>query len=390
MSKRGNGEGYIYRNSRGKWIARVQTGWLDNGKPKLKSFSADTRSGALIRLKEFKEKQAMVRDIDDCNSTLANCLDEWIETTKAIELKPTSLDRLRVTVRCNITPYIGHYFIEDITPSIIQSKLINKLVQNGLSYSTIKKAKDALNNYFKNCVIKRKLIFNPVDGVVMPKKSLIQNNEKEIRALSAEEIERFTQTASIYYKSVNKPVYKNGFGYLFVMYMGLRCGEALGLQYKHIDIEKRLVTVEQTVVTVNSNAGSGAKYVTYLQKSTKTESGRRKIHMCEKACSYIKKHMELHYKGNPEDFVFKTTSGNLIRTRNFERDLNAIFKRADINASGLHVLRHTMASLMLAKGIDIKYISAFLGHSSVSVTYNYYIHIIREMEDKANELMDKI
>ena len=45
---------------------------------------------------------------------------------------------------------------------------------------------------------------------------------------------------------------------------------------------------------------------------------------------------------------------------------------------------------MLSKGIDIKYISEFLGHSSVSVTYNYYIHIIREMEDRANELMDSI
>jgi len=388
MSKRGNGEGYIYKNNKGKWIARVQDGWLDNGKPRLKSFSSDTRSGVVKRLNEYKEKRAVVKDIENCNSTLANCLDEWIENTKLVELKPTSLDRLKVTVRCNINPYIGHYFIEDITPSIVQTELINRLVREGLSYSTIKKAKDALNNYFKSCIIKRKMQFNPIDGIVMPKKSLMHNKAKEIRALSEEEIERFTEIASAYYESVNRPIYRNGFGYLFILYMGLRCGEALGLQYKHIDLEKRKVTVEQSVVTVKSESEDTAKYIPFLQDSTKTGSGTRKIYMCEKACIYIRKHMEIHYKGNPDDFVFKTSTGKHIRTRNFERDLNAIFKTAEVDASGLHVLRHTMASLMISKGIDIKYISAFLGHSSMSVTYNYYIHIIREMEDKAHELMD--
>lgn len=155
-------------------------------------------------------------------------------------------------MRCNINPYIGHYFVEDITPSVIQNELINKLRQKGLSYSTIKKAKDALNNYFKNCVVKRKLQFNPVDGIVMPKKSLMQDNARDVRALSQTEIERFTEATTEYYESVDRPVYRNGFGYLFVMYMGLRCGEALGLQYKHIELEKRIVTVEQSVVTVKT------------------------------------------------------------------------------------------------------------------------------------------
>lgn len=293
-------------------------------------------------------------------------------------------------MRCNINPIIGHYYIEDITSSVIQNELINPLLRQGLSYSTIKKAKEALNNYFKHCVVKRKLQFNPVDGVVIPKKSLVKGTDREIRALSSEEIERFTKVASAYCASVNKPVYRNGFGYLFIMYMGIRCGEALGIQYKHIDMDKRILTIEQSVVTVKENNENGGSYNPLLQKSTKTEAGVRRIHICDKAYIYLQKHMELYYVGNHEDFVFATATGNLVRTRNFERDLNAIFKAADIKASGLHVLRHTMASLMLAKGIDIKYISVFLGHSSVSVTYNYYIHIIREIEDKSNRLLDDI
>ena len=80
----------------------------------------------------------------------------------------------------------------------------------------------------------------------------MQDNARDVRALSQTEIERFTEATTEYYESVDRPVYRNGFGYLFVMYMGLRCGEALGLQYKHIELEKRIVTVEQSVVTVKT------------------------------------------------------------------------------------------------------------------------------------------
>lgn len=60
-----------------------------------------------------------------------------------------------------------------------------------------------------------------------------------------------------------------------------------------------------------------------------------------------------------------------------------ICKKANIdNPQGLHTLRHTFASLMIRKGIDIKIISEMLGHSSVSFTYNTYVHLIEEEKAK--------
>lgn len=52
------------------------------------------------------------------------------------------------------------------------------------------------------------------------------------------------------------------------------------------------------------------------------------------------------------------------------------------NHQGLHTLRHTFASLMIRKGVDIKIVSEMLGHSSVTFTYNTYVHL--QEDDKAD------
>ena len=111
-----------------------------------------------------------------------------------------------------------------------------------------------------------------------------------------------------------------------------------------------------------------------LQKSTKSQSGHRTIPLCDKAVDAIKEHMKINYRGNDEDFVFSSKDGKPLLYRNFRKSINSVYKAANIDASGFHILRHTMASLMFSKGIDIKYISEFLGHSEVQITYNSYVH----------------
>ena len=57
---------------------------------------------------------------------------------------------------------------------------------------------------------------------------------------------------------------------------------------------------------------------------------------------------------------------------------------------GVHALRHTFATMLLSSNIDIKTVSKLLGHSDVTVTYNTYIHVIKEQEAKALESIPKL
>lgn len=65
---------------------------------------------------------------------------------------------------------------------------------------------------------------------------------------------------------------------------------------------------------------------------------------------------------------------------------NRILERANIEQCGLHVLRHTFASMQLRNGVDIAVVSKLLGHASVSITYDIYIHIIEEQKTMAVNL----
>ena len=62
------------------------------------------------------------------------------------------------------------------------------------------------------------------------------------------------------------------------------------------------------------------------------------------------------------------------------RDFSAKYNLPHINP---HAFRHTLASVLLAKGIDIVTISRYLGHANVNTTESFYSHIIEENKAKA-------
>jgi integrase len=55
---------------------------------------------------------------------------------------------------------------------------------------------------------------------------------------------------------------------------------------------------------------------------------------------------------------------------------------------GLHEARHTFASVMIAAGVNIKALSAFMGHSSISITMDRYGHLLPGAEGEAASLLD--
>ena len=212
---------------------------------------------------------------------------------------------------------------------------------------------------------------------------------KKSRWLTKDEQDKFIKQALFKYTN-GKERYRYGRIYIFMMYTGLRCSEMLGLTWEHIDMKNKTVTVEQSLVTVKSREDSDTKFITKLQGSTKTISGKRIVPLSNRAIEAIAEYKERYYTGNPRDFVVLSNQGNPLKARHFQRSANYIYKAAGINASGVHILRHTFASMLFDRKIDIKIISKLLGHSDVSTTYNIYIHLTetqtKEAIDSLNEL----
>jgi integrase len=81
-----------------------------------------------------------------------------------------------------------------------------------------------------------------------------------------------------------------------------------------------------------------------------------------------------------QDFVFASEVGTDTHPRNLERVFFAQIKHAELKRIRFHDLRHTAASLMIAKGVSPKLVSRVLRHASVASTLQVYVHVFEEQE----------
>lgn len=72
------------------------------------------------------------------------------------------------------------------------------------------------------------------------------------------------------------------------------------------------------------------------------------------------------------DLVMCNPFGTLINPANVRRSLNALIKKAAVPKIRFHNLRHTYATLLLAKGVNVKVVSERLGHSNIKITLDTY------------------
>ena len=216
--RRDKGEGAVYqRKSDGLWLAR----YTPPNSTKTKYFSGKTELEAKKRLKEFKKKVAQNDFVEIQKITVKDYMDKWFREVKINELKPKSIDALDVTLRNQIYPYIGNIQIASLTATDVQS-MINKLVEKNLSYSTIKKAYDALNPCFKLGIIKEEIAKNPCLGVKLPKR--LERKKNDIRFFTQAQVEVICEECLSKHGN-GKQIYRLGHTVVVLLYTGMRIGD---------------------------------------------------------------------------------------------------------------------------------------------------------------------
>jgi integrase len=152
---------------------------------------------------------------------------------------------------------------------------------------------------------------------------------------------------------------------IFAALTGMRKGEIINLQWKDVDLNRRLVTVQ-------SSAGFTTK-----------RGKRRAVPMNETIVELLRRR-QLHTLG---EYVF-TKGGNRI-----DKDWNsALFKKYIIKLGlnpklHFHRLRASFASWLVMDGVPIFAVSKLLGHSDITTTVNHYAHLAPEnLHSEVNRL----
>jgi integrase len=156
-----------------------------------------------------------------------------------------------------------------------------------------------------------------------------------------------------------------------MLLLGLRPGEALGLQWRDVDLEGRTLTVRHALKR-DGTLGD-----------TKNKSSRRTLRLpasvipvlvTRRSLQSDEKKRAREYWRNPDGLIFTTKYGSAVSDRNLaQQDWADICDEAGVGKRDLHECRHTFAliALVVAK-IPVEQVSRILGHSSVRVTVDVY------------------
>ena len=287
-------------------------------------------------------------------------LKEWVsmylETYKKPFIKASTYDAY-VNYSTNI---LCDKYLNDITTIDVQN-MINIMIGKGKAYSTIKhmlvvlrlamrKAK-ALNYIDNLCCF---------DNLELPKKS-----KRKILPLTSAEQDRILKYSecSIY-----------GDLFVFLMYTGLRAGEAIALRWSDVDFFNRTLHIKNTI------------YRGKVQ-SAKTLDSVRDVPLCDIAMDIIIKHSKRKING----YVFCNRDDNVINYRSLlDCWKHYCYNICNINRScGLHVLRHTFATNALSLGMNIKALSVILGHATVQITMDIYTEVSFDDKQKAIQIFNR-
>lgn len=118
----------------------------------------------------------------------------------------------------------------------------------------------------------------------------------------------------------------------------------------------------------------------HLERGTVLVRGKgnkeRLIPICDReVLSSLRNYAALPRPGTvTHDFFFINRRGRRLSEQSIRFALKRHAKAAGLNSVTPHVLRHTVATLLLEQGVDLRFIQTFLGHSSI-VTTTIYVHV---------------
>jgi integrase len=280
----------------------------------------------------------------------------------------------RLQIRRHINPALGRLKLSKLTAAHIQSLYAAKL-RDGLKPSSVRYIHAVLHRALEQAVRFNLLPFNPAARIDPPKV-----RQEEITPLDAEQARTFLAT-----------VRGDRFEALFVisLTLGLRMGEALGLRWSDIDFDAKTLRVSRQLQRMRDGGG--------LVFSEPKNASRRTVDLPLRAVEALRSHRkrqleeQLRVGSSWQDngLVFPTTIGTPVDAQNVvNRHFKPLLKRTGLPSIRWHDLRHTYATLLLARGTHPTYVQKSLGHASVQLTLDRYSHWMPSMGRATASAMD--
>jgi integrase len=287
--------------------------------------------------------------------------DLWLTSTRRA---PGTVDAYRYHL-ARILPLIGDRQIGQVR-AIHLREVLTHLERRGLAQSTVATAWGVLSSMFRAAVRDQVIPVSPCEGITVSPPA-----RAEVKVLTADQLGGLLDAAG-WRKGRDVPLVADRVMLLTAVGTGLRQGELFGLRAPRVELLRRVLSVEEQVTT-----GKGRPPA--LTSTLKTATSRRRVPLPDELIDVLSAYLP------GRDVLFTTPrSGGLWQRSHFNATVwKPALLRAGLDTSlGLHVLRHTYASHLIAAGRQPKTIQRLMGHSSIVETMDTYGHLFPDDDDQ--------
>lgn len=298
------------------------------------------------------------------NLTLNSWFDTWMEDYKKNTVKTGTYENYLKQYNYYIRKALGKKMLVDIRTEHIQ-KVYNELVKKDFATGSIKSISAMLNGCFKQAMKNEIIQKNPVSLATLP------------RGKSKKDKVVFTILQQEQFLKYSEKSYLHDFISLALM-TGMRNGELRGLQWSDIDLKKRIIHVNHTLIYSEEKG--------HVLDDPKTKTSKRDIPMIDKSYELLKRiHNEskntILINLQNKDYVFALKDGNLLTRDRVTLEINKIvsamkYDGIEIGHITCHCFRHTFATRCIELGMPPQVLKTILGHSNLSMTMDLYSHVL--------------
>ncbi len=307
--------------------------------------------------------------------TVSEWLEYYMDTYMNYLTDSTKLNYQRF-IDNYIAPQFGKYLITELNIPLLERGYAKMFIskeykakEKEYSHSTM----NAVSAFFKKSLRKAMVLGflnkNPHDGVQLHK----LREPKKVEAYTKEQQDILIKNLKEKINSGQKYDWLYGI-YYFLLGTGVRIGEACALTWDDINFKTNTISINKIVVEYHGSPR--------IEDRTKTKAGKRNIQVPIKIIDYL---LEVKKAQNTDincrNLVFISSTGNFRTQANLNRLWNRFCEDCNVEYKSMHSLRHTWATRALEAGIEIKKVSAMLGHKNIITTMNIYQDVFKESQD---------
>jgi integrase len=369
--------GHIRRRGAHSWGLKFDVPGA-NGARETKYVSVKgTKREAAAKLTELLSQSARGTLVDPSKESFGAFLDRW-DSWASTNLAGKTLERYRGLIACQVKPQFGEFPIQKLRAVHLQEGYAKLLRDGGVTGKPL----SARSVGHVHRLIHRALGHAMTWGIILRNPAALVSPPK----VTAEEVEIIRESEI---RVVLDSLRGRQLGTIAMLALatGARRGELLALRYSDVNLDAGTVRVERSL----EQTKAGLAF-----KSPKTKHGRRTITIPATVVAELRAHKLAHQERRlglglgrlgVEDLLFTDAGDATLKPNAMTNDWLRATSAAG-RSIGLHALRHTHASQLLAAGVDIMTVSRRLGHANASITLIVYGHLLHDTDDKAVEAVE--